>query len=61
MDRKSQAAFEYLLLLGGVLMIVLLVVTIIRGNVFPSAENTIYGGQEALNNLTNTSNMTGFN
>ncbi len=58
MEQKAQGAFEYLLLLGGVLLIAVLVVLILRGGVFSQAKHTIDVNTNAWVNLTNTSNCT---
>ncbi|MBU1196902.1 class III signal peptide-containing protein [Candidatus Micrarchaeota archaeon] len=51
-DRKAQGAFEYILLLAGVLLIVVLAIIILRGSVLGSANNQITTGVETWKNNT---------
>ncbi len=58
MDNKGQGAFEYILLLAGVLLIVVLVIIIMRGNILGSANNQIGGSLNTWNNASTTSSIT---
>ncbi len=54
-DRKAQGAFEYILLLAGVLLIVVLAIIILRGSVLTTANAQIQNQINAIgteNNLT---------
>ncbi len=54
-SKRAQGAFEYLLLAAGVLLIVVVAITILRGNVLSSAQNQIQAQANAIgveNNLT---------
>ena len=55
MSRKAQGAFEYILLLAGVLLIVVLAIIILRGSVLTTANAQIQAQTNAIgtqNNLT---------
>lgn len=56
MDRKAQTSIEYLMLLGGILLVVVLVILILRGNVITSAQNTINANYNNYVGVTNVSN-----
>ena len=56
MEKKAQGSLEYILLLAGVLLIVVLVILILRGNIFNSAKNNIDYNYNVYDSLTNTSN-----
>lgn len=56
MDEKAQGAFEYLLLLAGILLIVILVVVILRGSGLNQANQEIQQNIRTLGNLTNCTN-----
>lgn len=58
MDDKGQGAFEYVLLIAGVLLIVILVVLILRGNVLGSATQQIEYGVGNYSDVVNYSNRT---
>jgi len=50
MHRKSQGAFEYILLLGGVLLIVVVSIIILRGSVLNQANQQVAGNVNAWQN-----------
>jgi uncharacterized protein (UPF0333 family) len=52
MDEKAQGAFEYILLLAGILLIVILVVVILRTSVLGQANSQIRSNVNAYANLT---------
>ncbi|MBI5636152.1 class III signal peptide-containing protein [Candidatus Micrarchaeota archaeon] len=58
MDDRGQGAFEYVLLIAGVLLIVILVVLILRGNVLGSAKTQIDYGIGNYTNVVDYSNQT---
>ena len=53
MDRKAQGAFEYILLLAGVLLIVILVIVILRSGILGAANNQISKNVNVWKGLTN--------
>lgn len=52
MKARAQGAFEYILLLGGVLMIVAIAFIILRSTVLPSGKQQIEANVQAINRLT---------
>lgn len=48
---RAQGAFEYVLLLAGILLVAVIAVLILRGNVFPSVNSQIGNNQQAYNNI----------
>ena len=55
MNNRAQGAFEYVLLLAGVILVAVIAILILRGNVLPSINNQIN------NNLAGFQNSTNFN
>ncbi len=41
MDRKGQGTFEYILLLAGILLIVVLAIVLLRGGIFQTSQSNI--------------------
>ncbi|MFH1200106.1 MAG: class III signal peptide-containing protein [Candidatus Micrarchaeota archaeon] len=58
MENRSQGSLEYIMLLGGILLIVTLSIVIIRGGVLPQAQHTIDTNYHDYVTITNTSNCT---
>ncbi len=52
-ERRAQGAFEYILLLAGVLLIVVLAIIILRGSVLGSANNQLVSGANAASQQSN--------
>lgn len=52
-ERKGQGAFEYILLLAGVLLIVVLAIIILRGSVLATANNNIQAQANAISSQNN--------
>ena len=57
-ERRAQGAFEYILLLAGVLLIVVLAIIILRGSVLGAANNQIQSGIGAVGNASSACNGT---
>ncbi len=57
MDEQGQGALEYLLLIGGSILIVLIVLAILRAGPLPSARSQIASGVAAYNQTVNYSNL----
>ncbi len=55
--KRGQGGFEYILLLSGVLLSVILVVVILKGVIITPAFSNVNGTATILSNLTNTSNV----
>jgi len=53
MDKKAQGAFEYILLLAGVLLIVILVIVILRSGILSQANQQIRENVNVFRGLTN--------
>jgi uncharacterized protein (UPF0333 family) len=53
MDNKAQGAFEYVLLLAGILLIVILVIVILRSSVLNQANAQIRQNTNTIQQLTN--------
>lgn len=58
MESRAQGSLEYILLLGGILLIVVLAIIILRGGVFNQATHIINENYGTWENLTNVSNCT---
>ncbi len=58
MESKAQGSLEYILLLGGILLIVVLAIIILRGGVFNQATRQINENYNAWEEVTNVSNCT---
>ncbi|MFH1106450.1 MAG: class III signal peptide-containing protein [Candidatus Micrarchaeota archaeon] len=56
MENRAQGSMEYIMLLGGILLIVVLSIVILRGNVFGGASHIVNQNYETWSNLTNLSN-----
>jgi hypothetical protein len=54
--RKAQGAFEYILMLAGILLVVILIVLILNGTV-KTANNGITTNANTYSNLTNVSSL----
>lgn len=52
MDNRAQGAFEYVLLLAGVILVAVIAILILRGNVLPSVNNQINSNLQGFNNVT---------
>jgi parallel beta-helix repeat protein len=61
-NRRAQGAFEYVLLLAGILLIVVVVITVLRSSIIPAANQTLQGGlqqwQQAVGYCDGQSSMT---
>lgn len=57
MKFRAQGAFEYILLLAGILLVVILAIVILRGGVLSAANNQITGSLGVFSNLTNASQV----
>jgi len=57
MDEKAQGAFEYLLLLAAVLLIVVLTILILKGDVLRPSQETVTENMGAYSNFTNCSEL----
>ena len=55
-NEKGQGAFEYILLLAGVLLIVVLVIFLLRSNLFGGAAKSVNETQSQFNQETNLDN-----
>jgi hypothetical protein len=55
--KKGQGALEYILLLGGILLIVVVVDVILKGLIFAPAVSNVNGTVNILNNITNLSSV----
>ncbi|VVB67613.1 Uncharacterised protein [Candidatus Norongarragalina meridionalis] len=56
---KGQTALEYVILVAGVLLFIVLLLVIVRGGLFPSAGGEIANGSGTIHNLTgNLTNQT---
>ncbi len=55
MEERAQGAFEYVLLLAGILLVAVIAILILRGSVFPSANGQI---QSNINSYINRTNAT---
>ncbi len=55
MDEKAQGSFEYILMLGGVLLLVSIVYVIIRSDVLEGGKHTVNQSYNQWENATNTS------
>ncbi|MEW5955573.1 MAG: class III signal peptide-containing protein [Candidatus Micrarchaeota archaeon] len=55
MDEKAQGAFEYILLLAAVLLIVVLSILILKGDVLRPSQETVRENVGAFSNATNCS------
>ncbi|MFH0834940.1 MAG: hypothetical protein V1881_01205 [Candidatus Micrarchaeota archaeon] len=59
MRKRSQSTLEYILLLAGILLFIMLLLFMIRGGLFPSAESEIANNSGTIHNLTgNLTNQT---
>lgn len=58
MDNKAQGAFEYILMLGGILLVVVIVILIVKSNVLAPATNTV---EQTTNQYVSSTNCTGLN
>jgi uncharacterized protein (UPF0333 family) len=58
MEEKAQGAFEYVLLLAGILLVAVIAILILRGNIFPSANNTLQNNLKIFTNVSNASQLT---
>ena len=56
--RKGQGSFEYILMLAGVVMVVVLVILIVQGNI-SSSNNVLSRNLNSYNNFTNVSRIFG--
>lgn len=56
MEERAQGAFEYVLLLAGILLVAVIAILILRGNIFPSANNQIQQNINSFKNITNATN-----
>ncbi len=59
MDERGQGALEYLLLIGGAILLVLIVLVVIRAGPFGNAESKLGEGGAAYVNATNYGNIAG--
>lgn len=60
MDNRGQGAFEYILLLAGILLIVILVIVILRSSVLSQANAQITSNVNTFTSLTNCTTI-GYN
>ncbi len=51
--QRSQGAFEYVLLLAGIILIAVLAILILRGSVLPTINNQVSNNTHAWDNVTN--------
>ncbi|MFH1106953.1 MAG: class III signal peptide-containing protein [Candidatus Micrarchaeota archaeon] len=58
MERRSQGSFEYLMLLAGVLLIVVLAMVMVRTGVLQKAMDIVFGNYDTLKNVTDIANCT---
>ncbi|MEK6843515.1 MAG: class III signal peptide-containing protein [Candidatus Micrarchaeota archaeon] len=57
MDQKGQGSFEYILMVGGVLLLVTIVIVMLRGGVLKGGEGDI---NTSYNNYQNATNITAY-
>ncbi|MBI5224412.1 class III signal peptide-containing protein [Candidatus Micrarchaeota archaeon] len=55
MDQKGQGSFEYILMVGGVLLLVAVTIVMLRGGVINSGKDSVNSSYVNYANATNTS------
>lgn len=55
MEERAQTALEYILLLGGILMFIILLIVLWQEQVYRPAANTVGNAMQVYRNLTNVS------